>query len=171
MGSPKQLLAVRGQALLEGVAAALAPHVERLVLLGDGVVPQSLARLERLVDSPAARGPLAGLLAAFACAPQAAWIAAACDLPRVSAAAVAWLLTQRAPGRVAVLPRLSAARVEPLLALYEPASASLLAALAGAGTMTLQGLAGRPGIWTPTPPAELHDAWRNANLPADLAGL
>jgi molybdopterin-guanine dinucleotide biosynthesis protein A len=36
MGTPKQLLAWRGSTLAELAVAALAPHVEEVVLLGDG---------------------------------------------------------------------------------------------------------------------------------------
>jgi molybdopterin-guanine dinucleotide biosynthesis protein A len=54
MGSPKALIEVDGLSLAERAAAALAPHVERVVLLGAGPVPAALAGLARLADAPLA---------------------------------------------------------------------------------------------------------------------
>jgi molybdopterin-guanine dinucleotide biosynthesis protein A len=66
MGAPKALIEVGGTTLAERAAAALAPHVERVVLLGGGPVPAALAGLERLPDAPLAPRPPGGLAAAAA---------------------------------------------------------------------------------------------------------
>jgi molybdopterin-guanine dinucleotide biosynthesis protein A len=185
MGRPKQLLDYRGESLVELAAAALAPHVEAVVLLGAGEVPAALRTLPRLADAMLPRaekfrvetarsggGPLAGMLAAFDHRPAAAWVFAPCDLPLLRPAAVAWLLSQRREDRWAVLPRpVEGGPVSPLLALYEPPARRLLAELAAAGTPAPRLLAADPRVATPVPPPELAGCWRGVNTPQELAAL
>ncbi len=170
MGTPKALLTLGGTTFFARARAALAGDVERIVVLGGGPVPAGHDDLPRRADVAVAQGPLAGMLAAFDFAPQVAWVFAPCDLPLVSAAAVRWLLGQRAAGHWAVLPRLRAPTVEPLFAVYEPAAAARLRALA-AGSGSLQPLARMSGVLTPTPPPELRAAWRNVNTGDELRAL
>jgi len=168
MGRPKQLLEVNSGTMVERVAAALAASVDEVVLIGEGEIPDALARMRRLADAPEARGPLAGMLAAVRWAPSGTWIIAACDLPEIEAAAVRWLLGQRRPGRRAVVPRLPGG-LEPLLALYEPPAAELMEDLAAVGEWAPHRLAERAHVATPEPPPELRRCWFNANTPRDLA--
>lgn len=193
MGRPKALIAVGGTTLAERAAAALAPHVERVVLLGGGPVPPALERLERLADAPltphrtnggaaagdagqsaasesgGGAGPLAALLAALRAEPDAAWVLCPCDLPAVRPEAVAWLVAQRRPERRAVMARLAAdAPPEPLLALYEPAIRPAVEDLAAAGGRAPRLLAGLPGVALVAPPQELAACWRDADLPEHL---
>jgi molybdopterin-guanine dinucleotide biosynthesis protein A len=171
MGTAKALLTYGGVTFFERVARALAPHVERIVVLGDGATPASAAHLERLPDVADASGPLAGVLAALASRSDRAWLIVACDLPLFRAAAAAWLLDQRAADRRAILPRVGGTHVEPLGALYEPAVVDSLRRLAASGSQSLQPLADTPGVVTPTPPPALAEAWRNVNTPDELAAL
>jgi molybdopterin-guanine dinucleotide biosynthesis protein A len=176
MGTPKQLLTLGGRSFLARVVAALVPAVEEVVLVGDGELPADVPPLTRLADAPGLSGPLAGILAALAWRPHAAWIVAACDLPLATPEAIAWLCAERRPGAIAVLPRRGAdpgGPVEPLLALYEPAARPRLQALAaGRGpAASLQRLAAAPDVRTPTPPATLAAAWSNVNTPEDLDGI
>jgi molybdopterin-guanine dinucleotide biosynthesis protein A len=176
-GRPKALLTVGGLTLGERAAAALAPAVERVVLLGEGPVPAALRDLPRLADAelggvPAASGggPLAALLAALRWAPGAAWLLCPCDLPGVTAEAVGWLAAQRRPGRRAVLVRLAGAeRLEPLLAVYEPGIRPAVEELAARGGRAPRELAELPGVHVATPPADLATAWHDADRPEDLA--
>lgn len=192
MGSPKALIEVGGSSLAERAAAALAPHVERIVLLGGGPVPPALARLERLADAPLAphrtsgesgrgdaggeagrragrAGPLAALLAALRSEPAAAWLLCPCDLPAVRPEAVAWLVARRRPERRAVMARLGAAAPpEPLLALYEPTIRPAVEALVAAGGRAPRLLADLPGVALLAPPTELADCWRDADRPEHL---
>lgn len=170
MGRPKQLLRYRGRTLAEIAAAALAPHVGELLLLGSGEVVPALAHLRRLPDPPGVSGPLAGLLAAHRWAPEAAWLVAACDLPLVGPEAVAWLKGARQPGCWAVVP-VHGGGVEPLLACYEPQAAVRFEAEAAAGRLAPRAIARHPKVATPTPPAELAAAWTNVNTPDVLAAL
>ncbi|MEO8505386.1 MAG: molybdenum cofactor guanylyltransferase [Acidobacteriota bacterium] len=171
MGSAKAFLQLEERSFLARTAAALAPVVDRVFILGTGDSPPDAKGWPRLADAPGVQGPLAGMLAAFAEAPHAVWIFAACDLPLVSPPAVRWLLAQRWPGCWAVLPRLGEDRVEPLLALYEPEARPRLEELARGPSFSLQPLAALPGIVTPTPPAALRSAWRNVNTPGELSVL
>lgn len=159
-----------GSTWIERTVATLAPHAERVFILGAGELPAALADLPRLVDAPETRGPLAGILAALRHAPQAAWLVAACDLPDISPAAVAWLLAQRSPQRVAILPTIDG-RPEPVLAIYEPAARAALEELARAPDPAPRRLASCDGVYTPVPPARLCAAWRNVNTPAELGRL
>lgn len=177
MGAPKHLLRHRGATLAERAVAALEPHVEGVVLLGEGELPEALAGLPRLADAaldggPA--GPLAGMLAAVRRRPEAAWLFAPCDLPEIAPAAAAWLLSERRPGRWAVLPRLGAnAPVEPLFALYEPPAHRLLEelALSPPRGRAPRLLAGHPRVAVVTVPPELARCWAGVNTPAELAAL
>ena len=169
-GRPKQVLEVAGRPMVEGVASALRPHVDELVLLGDGPVHTGLAGAWRIPDAPGIRGPLAGILAAMRWAPQATWVVAACDVPRADAATIRWLLEQRRPGRWAVLPSIGSG-IEPLFAVYEPQAGELLEDLAAGGQSAPRRLADCTKVSTPTPPDDLVGCWLNANTPADLASL
>lgn len=183
MGEPKQLLRLGGSTLLERVVDALAAHCAGVALLGAGPVPPGVAALPRLADAalpeagagapgPGGGGPLAGILAALRWRPAATWVVAPCDLPEISAAAVAWLLAQRRPDRWAVLPRpLAGGPLHPLFALYEPAARGVLEGLAAAGRRAPRFAADHPRVAVVTPPADLAACWRGVNTPAELAAL
>ena len=111
------------------------------------------------------------MLAAMRWRPRTTWIFAACDMPLLQADAVRWLLSERRPGRWAVLPRVSDAGVEPLLALYEPQSRALLEELVGRGLAAPRHIIGDPAVATPAPPASLASRWANANTPEELARI
>ncbi len=134
----------------------------------DGRTPLAPAAV-RLPDIPGVRGPLAGILAALRWDPVT-WVIASCDLPRLRAEAVEWLLAQRRPGRWAVMPRVGGI-AQPLLAVYEPQALSMLEAIAAAGAPGPSRLEGQPHVATPEPPPELADCWRGVNTPEELAEL
>jgi len=169
MGQPKALLAIDGEPLWRRVANVLSPRVERVFLLGrlDGATAEDI---ERIADRPGVGGPLAGLLAAFDAHPESAWLLAACDLPWLEPAALAWLVSRRAPGALAIVPR-SNHGLETMLALYEPAVRPLLETIARSGKASLQRLAGLPGIQTPALPERLLASWRDVDTPADWQRL
>jgi molybdopterin-guanine dinucleotide biosynthesis protein A len=85
--------------------------------------------------------------------------------------ALDWLFSQRRPGRWAVLPKITPERVEPLLAVYEPEALGLLERLAARGCNSPSQLAAEPNVYMPTPPASLHNCWRNINTPQELRRL
>jgi molybdopterin-guanine dinucleotide biosynthesis protein MobB len=169
MGRPKEALEVGGRTLLERATEALAA-AGPVVWLGGDAADAPPAEVRRLPDVPGVAGPLGGLLAALRWAPDRVWVVAPCDLPRLSSAAVDWLLAQRAPGRWAVLPRVGG-EVQPLLAVYEPMALGLLEELVARGAPAPSRLAGHPRVASPEPPAQLAPAWRGVNTPAELTAL
>lgn len=88
----------------------------------------------KIVDRQAGLGPLAGILAAQATHPDAAWLVLACDLPFLDGRTLAHLLASRDPQAPATAYRSAHDGLpEPLCAVYEPASAPTLAAWAAGG--------------------------------------
>jgi molybdopterin-guanine dinucleotide biosynthesis protein MobB len=178
MGRPKHLVESGGKTWLERAVELLRGGTERVVIIGAGDVPASLEGVARLPDVPDAEGPMAGLLAAVRWAPHVSWLVSACDLPGMTAGALEWLLSTRAPGVWATLPRLPAGAgveppavsfVEPLLAHYDFRAGPLLENLAAEGRYSLSRLAAHPKVASPSPPADLEAAWENVNTPDDLA--
>lgn len=172
MGTPKHLLHRDGLTWLELIVRQLQGQVEQVVLVGQGEIPVSLARLPVVADAPGLQGPLAGVLAVFRHRPRVSWLVAPCDLPFLEREALEWLLGCRGPEVRAVLPDLMGkGQIEPLLAYYDCSCRDLLEELAAGGQNRLSGLAGRRGIVTPQPPVHLRSSWRNLNRPEDLDGL
>ena len=167
MGREKHLLTLAGTTWVERIAAVVQPFVERLLLLGNAVVPQTLGRLAVLPDVPAISGPLAGMLAAMRWQPEASWLFVACDLPLVSAGAIEWLLASRRPGVWATIPQLKDGQgLEPLLAHYDYRSRPLLEQ----GRRPID-IACCDRVATPLIPPKLAAAWCNINTPEELQRL
>ena len=156
MGRDKSTLHVEGRPVIEVITAALAAHCARVCRLGRDGIP----------DLPGLHGPIAGILAARQEAPEAWWVIAACDMPRISAEAVHWLLNQRTPERTIVMPRTPDGEVQPTFALYGPGSEALLDGLRA--PIALQG---HPRASHPEVPEGLATAWLNVNTPAELKAL
>ena len=173
MGSAKAWLDWDGESFAERIARHLGAVASEVYLLGDcGTPPRAIAHLPRVADLEGVGGPLAGMLAAFAARPEAAWLFASCDQPLVTEATLRWLLAERRPDRIALLPGLSASRLDPFPGLYEPASrAALEALLSPAGRASLQGLRAVPEVVRLAVPAELLPTLRGANTPLELAAL
>jgi molybdopterin-guanine dinucleotide biosynthesis protein A len=165
MGRPKQMLTAGRRTLAEIAAESVASAAARILLLGAGEVAPALDDVPRLPDAPGLKGPLAGLASALRWAPQATWLVAACDMPWIVPRAVEWLLSQRQPGRWAVLPRTADGRVQPLLAVYEPQAAHLVEGLIRSGNSAPRLLADHDAVATPAVPEELERHWSNVNTP------
>lgn len=173
MGSAKAWLDWNGESFAERIARHLGAVASEVYLLGDcGTPPRAIAHLPRVADLEGVGGPLAGMLAAFAARPEAAWLFASCDQPLVTEATLRWLLAERQSGRTVLLPALSTSRLDPFPGLYEPASrAALEALLSPAGRASLQGLRAVPEVVRLAVPAELLPTLRGANTPLELAAL
>jgi molybdopterin-guanine dinucleotide biosynthesis protein MobB len=166
MGQPKHLLTMPdGQTWLERIAASLPSEVRHLVLLGKGTIPASLAHLPRLPDVADRQGPLAGMLAAMRWQPDVSWLFLSCDMPRLTAAGLQWLLSHRAPGVWGVLPRAEREGIEPLPGWYDFRVCHLLEPCKGPSA-----LAEHAKIVTPQIPAEFAPAWINLNSRAEVDG-
>lgn len=167
MGTPKHLLRIDGHPLVERLYRILRPFCERVVLLGRGTLPRTLAKAPRIPDTPGIRGPLAGITAAFRARPNRAWLIVGCDMPYVDTEALDWLIGQRRQGRTAVIPRTESGRPEPLLAIYEPAAREYLEWLAQQNRGPAE-MAQRLTVHRPIVEGWFARAWRSVNTPAEF---
>ena len=115
-GVAKGLLVVEGEPVLARVLA-LGPRFGDVLLVANDAAPYVRFGLRAVADVLPGRGAPGGVQAALAGARTAWVLAVACDMPFITAAAVAVLLEARAPGVDAVAFQVGG-RVEPLLALY-----------------------------------------------------
>ena len=130
MHTDKAALLYGGRSQLERAMALIAPHVTRayVSVRADQSTDPLRARFPQIRDAHENLGPIAGLLAAQASHPEAAWLMLACDLPLLDELTLAHLVRSRAPERVATAYRSSHDGLpEPLCAIWEPCSAAPLA--------------------------------------------
>ena len=136
MHADKAALVYDGKSQLERAWALLRPHVrEAFVSVRAEQSGEPLrARYPQIVDGAEGRGPVAGLIAAQARCPDAAWLVLACDLPLLDAGTLDELLAGRDRDRVATaFASAHDSLPEPLCAVYEPASRTLLLDYVAAG--------------------------------------
>jgi len=130
-----------GKTQLEWAMGLLQPHVERaFVSVRPGQTDPVRARFEQIVDTQEGLGPIAGIIAAQARYPDAAWLVLACDLPFLEAATLDYLLAERDPARPATAFRSSHfdnpkhnGLPEPLCTIYEPSSREAILAHMASG--------------------------------------
>jgi molybdopterin-guanine dinucleotide biosynthesis protein A len=88
----------------------------------------------QIEDVPGLEGPAAGIRAAQAHTPEAAWLVVACDLPFLDRRALAHLVAVRDPAmRATAYVSTFDGLPEPLCAIWEPSSAAPLAAMIASG--------------------------------------
>jgi len=136
MRTDKAALLYGGRSQLERAMELIAPHVERayVSVRADQSEDPLRARFPQIRDDHENLGPIAGLLAAQARHPQAAWLVLACDLPLLDEATLAYLVRSRAPDRAVTAYRSTHDGLpEPLCAIWEPRSAAPLAAYVARG--------------------------------------
>ncbi|MGH8136935.1 MAG: NTP transferase domain-containing protein [Steroidobacteraceae bacterium] len=129
MQRDKAVLAYHGRTQLEWAVSLLEPHVQRVFVSvrPDQINDPVRSRFAQIVDGQQNLGPIAGILAAQAKYPQAAWLVVACDLPFLDAGTLAHLIWARQPQRQATAYRSSYnGSPEPLCAIYEPATREAL---------------------------------------------
>ena len=128
------------------------------------------ARFPQVVDGNAGQGPVAGILAAQALDPAAAWLVVACDLPLLDGATLDTLIARRDPGRLATA--YASARdglPEPLCAVYEPASREPMLAWIATGENCPRRFLSNHDVALLS--LERAQALENANTPEDAATL
>jgi len=84
------------------------------------------SNIKRIYDLDCAKGPMAGILAAFKQFPDKAWLVLPCDLPFIDLELVQYLLEKRVPGRPVTLFSSEGGRIEPLVSIWEPKSYEIL---------------------------------------------
>lgn len=172
MGQDKAQLRYGVQPQLEAAFQLLKPWVDdcRVSVRADQQDDPLRARFPQLVDLQSDIGPAAGLLAAHAHAPHAAWLAVACDLPFLDAATLKTLVAARAPGIAAVSFRSDHdGLAEPLCAIWEPTALDRLTQRVAEGRYGLRGALSGDDVQLLSPPSA--HALDNANTPADHAAL
>jgi molybdopterin-guanine dinucleotide biosynthesis protein A len=175
MGRAKHLIGANngdGRSWLEATVERLSPLVDNLVVSGDGQLPGSCAQLTRLPDIPGVAGPLSGILSATRWNPSVNWLLTACDMPKISTAAVSWLLDGRRAGCWGRVPRLADADFcEPLFALYDFRAGQLFEQQFLDGSLRIGDAAQHLKIDNPVIPESLGDCWGNINTPEQLARM
>ena len=170
MRSDKAALAYGARPQLAEAFDLLARHVGKafVSVRADQAAEPLRARYPQVVDGDVGRGPIAGIIAAQARHPEAAWLVLACDLPFLDDATLASLIARRDASRLATA---FASRhdglAEPLCAIYEPASRpAILAHVAGGRDCPRKFLVDHDVLLLdPVSPAALD----NANTPEDAA--
>lgn len=136
MQADKAAVAYGARPQLAEAFELLGRHVRRawVSVRADQVGEPLRASYPQIVDGTAGRGPIAGIIAAQAQHPQAAWLVLACDLPRLDDATLAALVGRRDARRLATafLSRHDGLP-EPLCAIYEPGSREAILAQVAAG--------------------------------------
>ena len=136
MQRDKAALAYHGRSQLEWTMGLLQSRVQRaFVSVRDDQREDPLrAKFPQIVDLERDLGPVAGILAAQARHPEAAWLVLACDLPFLDEATLDRLIGARAARRTATAYRSSHDGLpEPLCAIYEPSSHDALERFVAAG--------------------------------------
>lgn len=136
MQRDKAALEYSGRTQLERAVEMITPLVARVFVSvrRDQVSDPLRARFAQIVDSGEIGGPIAGIIAAQARHPDAAWLVLACDLPLLDRKTLEHLLRARRPSRQATAYRSTHGDLpEPLCAIYEPSSREALRAYVASG--------------------------------------
>lgn len=170
MREDKAALAYRGRPQLELAFGLLGPFVSRawISVREDQRDDPLRAGYPQIVDGPGNAGPIAGIIAAQAAWPQAAWLVVACDLPFLDSTTLAELLAGRDIARLATAFRSAADGLpEPLCAIYEPASREAILQFVANGVACPRKflIAHDVALLQPASPSALA----NANTPEELA--
>lgn len=172
MQADKAALAYGRQPQLARAFDLLAPRVQQawISVRADQRNERLRAGYPQIVDGSVGSGPIAGIAAAQALHPDAAWLVLACDLPLLDAATLDQLLTRRDTGRLATAFRSATDGLpEPLCAIYEPASREPILRHAASGHDCPRKFLMRHDAALIEP---LHPhALDNANTPQDVAAL
>ena len=133
MGRDKAMLEYRGRSQVAIAFDLVSRHCQRTFV---SVRPEQTddparAALPQIVDEVTDLGPIAGIAAAQAAHPGAAWLVVACDLPFLGDAALARLAAARGVDAIVAYRSSHDGLPEPLCAIYEPSTgAAILDAIA-----------------------------------------
>jgi molybdenum cofactor guanylyltransferase len=136
MKRDKATLEYHGRTQLEWAMDLVAPFVDRafVSVRPDQQSDPVRAKYPQIVDTADNLGPIAGITAAQAAHPDAAWLVLACDLPFLDAATLKHLVWARDAEKPATAYRSSHDGLpEPLCAIYEPASRETIASYVATG--------------------------------------
>jgi molybdopterin-guanine dinucleotide biosynthesis protein A len=133
MGRDKAALEYLGRSQVAIAFELVSRHCQRafVSVRPDQTNDPARAALPQVVDQVAGLGPIAGIAAAQAAFPEAAWLVVACDLPFLGDAAIARLVAARGAHGIVAFRSAHDGLPEPLCAIYEPSTrAGILDAIA-----------------------------------------
>lgn len=136
MQKDKAVLTYHGKTQLEWAMELITPFVARafVSVRPDQTSDAMRAKYPQIIDTQENIGPIAGIMAAQAMYPDAAWLVLACDLPFLDTATLKHLVWARQVDRLATAYRSSHDGLpEPLCAIYEPTSRAAIAAHIASG--------------------------------------
>lgn len=173
MGTDKATLQADGINLLDRAVSTLrAVLADVYVAVSAGQVEDPARQKYSVIEDQFSDiGPAAGLLAAHASYPNAAWLVIACDMPLLDEASLVYLRDRRDESSAATALAVRAdGRAEPLCAIYEPVTLAAFLAQVSAG--------GNPGpsAWLAAVQTRILVApdpgvLVSANTKAELAGM
>lgn len=172
MGVDKATLPMGSGTLLAHIASHAAETGSAVLVVGrESPVGWPLPSVRFLPDQVAGRGPLGGLLAALAHAGEPV-LAIACDMPRLTTAALAWLIDQAGarPLESGLAVR-NEGLVEPLFSVYMPSLIPTIEARIDTGRLSLNGLIADSGFDYVDAPADVVPALLNVNSMAEWVSL
>lgn len=169
MRRDKAALELHGRPQLAWAYALLTRHCERafVSVRADQRTEDVRAGFPQIVDIHEGIGPIAGIAAAQAAHPQAAWLVLACDLPFVDDEMLARLIAaRRADQPVTAYRSTTDGLPEPLCAVFEPGSAAMVRESIATGRNCPRKLVIASGVPLIEQTAPLLG---NVNTPEDLA--
>lgn len=166
MGTDKALLCIDGISLLERTAR-IAFSVSQNVFIVGRAAPEKwpLAEVEFLLDEIPGLGPLGGLQTVLR--REAAVLALACDLPKITSDGLRWLLAQ-STGECGVVTK-NNDQLEPLFSVYTAACLPIIEANIAFGRRSLHALIQSGDFNFATAPPEVTEQLFNANTPEEWA--
>lgn len=168
MGRDKAALHFHGRSQVDWAFDLLARHCTKVFVSVRSAQQDDPARTSHpmIVDRHEGAGPIAGIAAAQAAHPDAAWLVMACDLPFLSDATLEALIAGRRDLAVTAFRSTHDGLPEPLCAIYEPQTRAAIAAAIASGKHCPRKFiiqSGVPLIEQPDPAA-----LDNVNTPDDL---
>ena len=170
MGRDKALLDYHGRPQVEWAYELLARHCQQtwISVRASHADDAVRATLPRIFDGAAGQGPIAGIAAAQAAHPEAAWLVVACDLPFLDDALIHDLVARRGDHPVTAYRSTHDGLPEPLCAIYEPATREDILAAIEAGRNCPRNFILGTGV--PLLELPLASALDNVNTPEELTG-
>ena len=173
MGRDKANLEVDGLPLLERTAAlGLAVGLPVLIVGRYRPADWALDAVQFVEDAQPGRGPLGGLHTALTQV-QGSVLVLACDMPRLSADALRWLMaegqSERAGGYGLVT--VNAGQWEPLFSVYTPQCLALVEERMQQGRLSLHGLIEAGQFGMVEAPSWIEPLLLNVNTPEELRGI
>ena len=168
MGTPKHLISHEGTTFVERSVNTLSGLCDPVVVVGQGELPPSLEKLQRLDDSPEYRGPLAGIVSLMKSFPDRPVLVVGCDLPNLTHKALQWLIDWLGPENKSVIPHDDQGHIQSCFALYQ---SNLLPIIESGNVSAPKDLVSLTHVISPLVPSALNQALQNVNTTADLKRL